>query len=53
MDATGYRRVLLLMALPGIDTTLALRSMRLFAEEVAPAIVEPRPLETTGKGDRP
>jgi alkanesulfonate monooxygenase SsuD/methylene tetrahydromethanopterin reductase-like flavin-dependent oxidoreductase (luciferase family) len=53
LDATGYRRVLLLMALPGIDTTLALRSMRLFAEEVAPAIVEPRPLETTGKGDRP
>jgi alkanesulfonate monooxygenase SsuD/methylene tetrahydromethanopterin reductase-like flavin-dependent oxidoreductase (luciferase family) len=38
VDATGYRRVLLLMALPGLDTTLALRSMRLFAEHVAPAM---------------
>jgi alkanesulfonate monooxygenase SsuD/methylene tetrahydromethanopterin reductase-like flavin-dependent oxidoreductase (luciferase family) len=38
LDATGYRRVLLLMALPGIDTKLALRSMRLFMEEVAPAL---------------
>lgn len=33
-DATGFQRVLLLMALPGLDTELALRSMRLFAEEV-------------------
>jgi alkanesulfonate monooxygenase SsuD/methylene tetrahydromethanopterin reductase-like flavin-dependent oxidoreductase (luciferase family) len=33
LDATGYQRVLLLMALPGLDTALALRSMRLFAEE--------------------
>jgi len=32
LDATGYRRVLLLMALPGLDTALALRSMHLFAE---------------------
>jgi alkanesulfonate monooxygenase SsuD/methylene tetrahydromethanopterin reductase-like flavin-dependent oxidoreductase (luciferase family) len=38
LDATGYRRVLLLMALPGLDTTLALRSMRLFAHDVAPAM---------------
>jgi hypothetical protein len=38
LDATGYRRVLLLMALPGLETPLALRSMRLFAEAVAPAI---------------
>src|SRR5687767_4201330 len=38
LDATGYGRVLLLMALPGLDTALALRSMRLFAEEVAPAM---------------
>lgn len=53
LDATGYRRVLLLMALPGIDPTLALRSMRLFAEQVAPAIIEPRDLQTTAKGDRP
>jgi alkanesulfonate monooxygenase SsuD/methylene tetrahydromethanopterin reductase-like flavin-dependent oxidoreductase (luciferase family) len=34
VDATGLQRVLLLMALPGLDTELALRSMRLFAEEV-------------------
>ncbi len=33
VDATGYQRVLLLMALPGLATDLALRSMRLFAEE--------------------
>jgi alkanesulfonate monooxygenase SsuD/methylene tetrahydromethanopterin reductase-like flavin-dependent oxidoreductase (luciferase family) len=32
LDATGYERVLLLMALPGLETELALRSMRLFAE---------------------
>ena len=38
LDATGYQRVLLLMALPGLDTELALRSMRMFAHEVAPAI---------------
>jgi alkanesulfonate monooxygenase SsuD/methylene tetrahydromethanopterin reductase-like flavin-dependent oxidoreductase (luciferase family) len=38
-DATGYERVLLVMALPGLSTGLALRSMRLFAEEIAPAIV--------------
>ena len=41
VDATGYRRVLLVMALPGLDTALALRSMRLFAEEVAPAMTPP------------
>lgn len=38
LAATGYRRVLLLMAIPGLATELALRSMRLFAEHVAPAI---------------
>jgi alkanesulfonate monooxygenase SsuD/methylene tetrahydromethanopterin reductase-like flavin-dependent oxidoreductase (luciferase family) len=38
LEATGYQRVLLLMALPGLDTALALRSMRLFAEQVAPAM---------------
>jgi alkanesulfonate monooxygenase SsuD/methylene tetrahydromethanopterin reductase-like flavin-dependent oxidoreductase (luciferase family) len=38
LDATGYEHVLLLMALPGLDTKLALRSMRMFAEEVAPAM---------------
>jgi alkanesulfonate monooxygenase SsuD/methylene tetrahydromethanopterin reductase-like flavin-dependent oxidoreductase (luciferase family) len=38
LEATGYRRVLLLMAVPGLPTSLALRSMRLFAAEVAPAM---------------
>jgi len=38
LDVTGYRRMLLLMALPGLATDLALRSMRLFAEHVAPAL---------------
>jgi hypothetical protein len=38
LEATGYQRVLLLMALPGIETALALRSMRLFANEVAPTL---------------
>jgi alkanesulfonate monooxygenase SsuD/methylene tetrahydromethanopterin reductase-like flavin-dependent oxidoreductase (luciferase family) len=32
----GYRRLLLVMALPGLPTDLAVRSMRLFAEKVAP-----------------
>lgn len=41
LDATGYRRVLLLMALPGLATALALRSMRLFAAEIAPALAPP------------
>ena len=36
LEATGYQRVLLVMALPGLATDLALRSMRMFAEEVAP-----------------
>ncbi len=35
---TGYHHVLLLMALPGLGTAEALRSMRLFAEEVRPAM---------------
>ena len=38
LDATGYGRVLLVMALPGLATPLALRSMRLFAEHVAPSL---------------
>ena len=38
LDATGYQRVMLVMALPGLDTKLALRSMRLFVDEVAPAL---------------
>jgi alkanesulfonate monooxygenase SsuD/methylene tetrahydromethanopterin reductase-like flavin-dependent oxidoreductase (luciferase family) len=41
LDATGYQRVMLLMALPGLETHLALRSMRLFAENVAPALSRP------------
>src|SRR5437667_11415961 len=38
LDATGYERVLLLMALPGLSTELALGAMRLFADEVAPKL---------------
>ena len=45
LDATGYQRVLLLMALPGIQTKLALRSMRLFAEAVAPALTGAAPAQ--------
>jgi hypothetical protein len=41
LDATGYQRVLLLMALPGIETKAALRSMRMFMEHVAPALSAP------------
>lgn len=37
-DATGHQRLLLVMAIPGLDTASALRSMRLFADEVAPAL---------------
>jgi alkanesulfonate monooxygenase SsuD/methylene tetrahydromethanopterin reductase-like flavin-dependent oxidoreductase (luciferase family) len=48
LDATGYRRVLLLMALPGLDTTLALRSMRLFAQDVAPAMTHQREGDAIG-----
>ena len=48
LDATGYQHVLLLMALPGLDTSLALRSMRLFAEQVAPAMVAPNGRVATG-----
>jgi len=33
VEASGHQRVLLLMALPGMDTRLALSSMRLFARE--------------------
>ena len=36
-EATGHWRMLLVMALPGLDTAPALSSMRLFADEVAPA----------------
>ena len=38
LDAAAFGRVMLLMALPGLETDLALRSMRLFAEQVAPAL---------------
>ena len=38
LEATGYQRVLLVMALPGLPTAAALRSMRLFASEVAPTM---------------
>jgi luciferase family oxidoreductase group 1 len=35
-EATGHRRVLLLMDIPGLETAKALQSMRLFSEAVAP-----------------
>jgi alkanesulfonate monooxygenase SsuD/methylene tetrahydromethanopterin reductase-like flavin-dependent oxidoreductase (luciferase family) len=38
LDATGYQRLMLVMALPGLATDFALRSMRLFIDEVAPAL---------------
>jgi alkanesulfonate monooxygenase SsuD/methylene tetrahydromethanopterin reductase-like flavin-dependent oxidoreductase (luciferase family) len=38
LGQAGYERVLLVMALPGLPTDLALRSMQLFAEKVAPAL---------------
>jgi alkanesulfonate monooxygenase SsuD/methylene tetrahydromethanopterin reductase-like flavin-dependent oxidoreductase (luciferase family) len=38
LATSGYGRVLLVMALPGLETDLAMRSMRLFAEKVAPAL---------------
>jgi hypothetical protein len=37
-EATGHQRLLLVMAIPGLDTAPAMRSMRLFTEEVAPAL---------------
>ena len=38
LETSGHQRVLLVMALPGLATDLAMRSMRLFAEKVAPAM---------------
>jgi len=38
LATAGYQRLLLVMALPGLDTDLALRSMRLFAEKIAPRL---------------
>jgi alkanesulfonate monooxygenase SsuD/methylene tetrahydromethanopterin reductase-like flavin-dependent oxidoreductase (luciferase family) len=38
LEATGYQRVLLLMAIPGLPTSAALASMRLFVDQVAPAV---------------
>lgn len=39
LDATGLQRVMLLMAIPGLGVDAAMESMRLFSEEVAPALV--------------
>jgi alkanesulfonate monooxygenase SsuD/methylene tetrahydromethanopterin reductase-like flavin-dependent oxidoreductase (luciferase family) len=38
LAAAGIQRLMLLTALPGLDTELALRSMRLFVEKVAHAL---------------
>ena len=45
LDLTGHRRVLLVMALPGLPTDAALRSMALFTEKVATTLkpVAPEP----------
>jgi alkanesulfonate monooxygenase SsuD/methylene tetrahydromethanopterin reductase-like flavin-dependent oxidoreductase (luciferase family) len=51
-EATRYERVLLVMALPGLATPLAMRSMRLFAEEVAPAMAAERAAVTGSAGSR-
>src|SRR5690349_18864475 len=51
-EATRYERVLLVMALPGLGTDLALRSMRLFAQEVAPALGAERAAVTGSAGSR-
>jgi alkanesulfonate monooxygenase SsuD/methylene tetrahydromethanopterin reductase-like flavin-dependent oxidoreductase (luciferase family) len=51
-EATRYERVLLVMALPGLATDLAMRSMRLFAEQVVPAMAEERAAITGPSGSR-
>ena len=38
LAGTGLQRLMLLTALPGLDTEMALRSMRLFVEKVAHAL---------------
>jgi len=48
LDATGLRRVLLIMALPSLPTALAVRSMRLFADEVAPAMTHVADVPASG-----
>lgn len=48
VETTGIRRLLLLMALPGISTELALRSMRMFAEEVGPRLASATARAVTG-----
>jgi alkanesulfonate monooxygenase SsuD/methylene tetrahydromethanopterin reductase-like flavin-dependent oxidoreductase (luciferase family) len=45
LEATGYQRVMLLMALPRLDTALTLRSMRLFVDEVVPAMTPVAPAQ--------
>lgn len=43
-EETGYRRVMLLMALPGLPPADALRSMELFAARVLPQLVRASPM---------
>jgi alkanesulfonate monooxygenase SsuD/methylene tetrahydromethanopterin reductase-like flavin-dependent oxidoreductase (luciferase family) len=38
VEATGHQRIMLLMALPGLEAGPALRSMQLFVEKVAPEL---------------
>ena len=51
LDVTGYHNVLLVMALPGLPTALALRSMRLFVDEIAPALTQTGSVPVAVKGD--
>jgi alkanesulfonate monooxygenase SsuD/methylene tetrahydromethanopterin reductase-like flavin-dependent oxidoreductase (luciferase family) len=50
LDLTGHRRVLLVMALPGLPTDAGLASMTLFAEQVAPALTPAAPVGPTPDG---
>ena len=42
LEATGYQRLSLLIALPGLAASAALRSMELFAAKVAPQLAQMR-----------
>jgi alkanesulfonate monooxygenase SsuD/methylene tetrahydromethanopterin reductase-like flavin-dependent oxidoreductase (luciferase family) len=50
LEETGYRRVMLLMALPGLPAATALTSMELFASKVMPTFVK-QPIAAPRAGD--
>ena len=49
-DTTGHRRMLLLMALPGLETPTALRSMRLFVDDVCARVLGESWADMRGRG---